>query len=592
MGEDNPKKDETRGGAREEVPDAIRDKIKELLKEGNTSQEEIAGKFKITQPMVSKIAQDLKQDDEIESQFIAQGFDTKRAKRVLNNTPGISPKMTNYIVATLEESPNYQNPQGVFGLLISFGKLNAQAATITTNRIFGQVDNVTQTNVLFPEMFQTGQPTGTPVMGYPNQPQVGGATAGFSPHPPPQQQPAAPQLTEERITEIIAKTMEKEREKDELTKLREEIMELKSGAGKQESEYIEVKEPVLNPTDGTPIKGEKGEIIMRTKRVPVALASQAEQKDPIELLKDVLALKKEVMPEEPKGPQTDPAVLELLKHLVEQSKKPDTDPETAAKLEALRIELETEKVRRELGEKQSTLEKELATEKMKAELGQSPEEQITKTIVEEGISIAKDIKKDISETKDMARKAVLSAVQNPAQGAESGQWEKVKDLSEDELKTLEKGIDAVTPLGTPPAEASPQQVPPPDYDTMNWAEIKRLASDRGIQTVGKGRTKEVVLAELKNLDAKEAPPQESPAPSEAPASEESPQEEPAEETPPEEREAPESPESLAAGSPEGPERRGDGEESAAPTQQTPPPSPPGAGAETKRETKPAVAGET
>lgn len=560
--EEKKQKEEKRGGAREEVPEAIREKIKELLKDDNMSQEKIAEKFNLTQPMVSKIAQDLKQDDEIESQFVAHGFDTKRAKRVLNNTPGISSKMTNYIVATLEESPNYQNPQGVFGLLISFGKLNAQAATITTNRIFGQVEDVTQSNVLFPAMFQQGQPGGAPASGFPNQQQMGMATTGFQPQPSPQPQPVGTPLTEERVAEIIAKTMKEEREKDELTKLREEIQELKSGAGRHESDYIEVKEPVLNPADGKTVKDSKGEIIMRTKRVPVALASQTEQKDPLDLLKGVLELKKEVLPEEPKGPQTDPAVLALLEKLVEQSKGPDTDPETAAKLKELELKLETEKVRHEVGAEKGKLETELALEKAKAELGMSPEDKMTNTLVEEGIGVVKEIKKDVTETKAMARKAILSAVQAPGQGQDGGEWEKAKELSEEELKELEKGIDAVDAGESLQSKGAPTQEQKLNYDTMNWPELKKHASDRGIQVVGRGRTKDTVIAELKELDAREAPSQEESAPAEGP-SEEAPAEAPA----------------PAAEEP-------------APTQQTPAGPQLEEGAKPKTDERPAVAGET
>ncbi|MCK5614845.1 hypothetical protein KAR91_73970 [Candidatus Pacearchaeota archaeon] len=562
MAEENEGKEEKRGGPREEVPDAIRDKIKELLKEGNMSQEDIAGKFKITQPMVSKLAQDLKQDDEIESQFKAQGFDAKRAKRILNGTPGISSKMTNYIVDTLVESPNYQNPQGVFGLLIGFGKLNQQAATVTTNRIFGHVDEVTQTNTVFSGLFQQGQPGGPTAIPNPNQQQMGMGATSFQPQPIPQPQMTGTPLTEERVAEIIGKTMKEEREKDELAELRKEVMELKLGDGKRESDYIEVKEPVLNPKDGQPIKDGKGEIIMRTKRIPVALASQAEQEDPVETLKRIMELKKEVLPEEKKGPQTDPAVVALLEKLVEQSKKPDTDPETAAKLKELEITLETEKVRREVGEEKSKLEKDLEIEKMKTELGMSPEEKITKTVIDEGLGLIKDIKKDVSETKGMARKAVLSAIQNPGPAQGDKDWEKSKDLSEEELQKLEKGIDAVATGEAQQPGAPATQEQGPDYETMNWPDIKKHANDRGLQTVGKGRTKEAVIAELKELDANQAQVPEPIVPAEAPV-----------------EEAPAGPQAPAAEEP-------------APTEQPAETQQPEGPAEPKTENKPAVAGET
>lgn len=43
-----------------------------------------------------------------------------------------------------------------------------------------------------------------------------------------------------------------------------------------------------------------------------------------------------------------------------------------------------------------------------------------------------------------------------------------------------------------------------EYDSMSFKDIKRMAKERGIKSTGKGRTREVLLQELKDYDAKNA----------------------------------------------------------------------------------------
>lgn len=56
-----------------------------------------------------------------------------------------------------------------------------------------------------------------------------------------------------------------------------------------------------------------------------------------------------------------------------------------------------------------------------------------------------------------------------------------------------------------------------DYDSMSWADLQRLAAEKGIQVVGKGVTKEKVIADLKILDTGGAVAEEEPEVEEEPA---------------------------------------------------------------------------
>ncbi|MBU2559610.1 hypothetical protein KKA03_01810, partial [archaeon] len=51
-----------------------------------------------------------------------------------------------------------------------------------------------------------------------------------------------------------------------------------------------------------------------------------------------------------------------------------------------------------------------------------------------------------------------------------------------------------------------------DYDSMSWADLQRLAAEKGIQVVGKGVTKDKVIADLKILEAGEGLEDEEPEP--------------------------------------------------------------------------------
>ncbi|MEE8403201.1 MAG: hypothetical protein V3R93_05565 [Candidatus Hydrothermarchaeaceae archaeon] len=60
----------------------------------------------------------------------------------------------------------------------------------------------------------------------------------------------------------------------------------------------------------------------------------------------------------------------------------------------------------------------------------------------------------------------------------------------------------------------------PDYGSMSWADLQKLASERGLQVVGKGVTKDKVIADLEAMDRGEVvPPPEEEKPRRRPAKE-------------------------------------------------------------------------
>lgn len=83
------------------------------------------------------------------------------------------------------------------------------------------------------------------------------------------------------------------------------------------------------------------------------------------------------------------------------------------------------------------------------------------------------------------------------------------DKELEDLKAQEAAAEA--------EEAAAEEPEGVDYDSMSWADLQRLAADKGIQVIGKGVTKEKVIADLKILDAGEAVAEEEPEPAPEPA---------------------------------------------------------------------------
>jgi chromosome segregation ATPase len=89
------------------------------------------------------------------------------------------------------------------------------------------------------------------------------------------------------------------------------------------------------------------------------------------------------------------------------------------------------------------------------------------------------------------------------------------DKELEELKAQQASAEA--------EEAAAQEPEGVDYDSMSWADLQRLAAEKGIQVVGKGVTKDKVIADLKILEsgeeltAEEPEVEEEPVPVEEPA---------------------------------------------------------------------------
>ena len=86
------------------------------------------------------------------------------------------------------------------------------------------------------------------------------------------------------------------------------------------------------------------------------------------------------------------------------------------------------------------------------------------------------------------------------------------------LENLEKELEekkapAVTKKPAPKPE-KPAEAAPPDYKSMKWSDLQKLASNRGLKVVGAGVKKDKVIADLKAMDMGEvvAPAEEKKAP--------------------------------------------------------------------------------
>jgi chromosome segregation ATPase len=106
-------------------------------------------------------------------------------------------------------------------------------------------------------------------------------------------------------------------------------------------------------------------------------------------------------------------------------------------------------------------------------------------------------KEAITATLDELKNALSSGevTQEDYDSSEADYNSQLSDIDKEleELKAQEAAAEAEEA-----AEEEPEGV---DYESLSWADLQRLAAEKGIQVVGKGVTKEKVIGDLKILDA-------------------------------------------------------------------------------------------
>lgn len=148
--------------------------------------------------------------------------------------------------------------------------------------------------------------------------------------------------------------------------------------------------------------------------------------------------------------------------------------------------------------------------------------------------VGEDLTEKVTEL-NIEKEAVTSTLEELKTALDKGElteedYENSKKEYEDRIAEIDKELEDI--------KAKEAEAPAaPDYESMSWTDLQKLASERGLQVIGKGVTKDKVIADLTAMDEGEAvePEEEAPAPPEeavAPAEEEieeEPEKEPARE---------------------------------------------------------------
>jgi len=136
--------------------------------------------------------------------------------------------------------------------------------------------------------------------------------------------------------------------------------------------------------------------------------------------------------------------------------------------------------------------------------------------------VGEDLTEKVTEL-NIEKEAVTSTLEELKTALDKGElteedYENSKKEYEDRIAEIDKELEDI--------KAKEAEAPAaPDYESMSWTDLQKLASERGLQVIGKGVTKEKVIADLTAMDKGEAvePEEEAPAPPEeavAPAEEE------------------------------------------------------------------------
>lgn len=136
--------------------------------------------------------------------------------------------------------------------------------------------------------------------------------------------------------------------------------------------------------------------------------------------------------------------------------------------------------------------------------------------------VGEDLTEKVTEL-NIEKEAVTSTLEELKTALDKGElteedYENSKKEYEDRIAEIDKELEDI--------KAKEAEAPAaPDYESMSWTDLQKLASERGLQVIGKGVTKDKVIADLTAMDKGEAvePEEEAPAPPEeavAPAEEE------------------------------------------------------------------------
>lgn len=398
------------------IPSETRERIKSLLREGDMDQRRIAEEVGVSEAMVSKIKKEVLEEENLAAQFMMRKFDPERTRKILRSTPGVSPKVADYITETLKEAPSLQTAQGVFQLLVGIAKLNHNAAAITTNRIFGNVMGE-QGAMFFGDMGvgqampaiypgpmnPAGQGQGPVTVQYP---------VGLGGFPTPTGAPSKKALTEEDVKNILSEFLKKQ-EKDKKKK-------------EEERRFTKLENMVANLINE----------IKNIKQGPSQTKATSTTRDPIEMLRDIKKLEEEFTG----GGDTITKKLDELKNTLISvaTSGSSVSPEMEERLKKLEVELAKTQARAEAQKEMSELKIQLERERATARSNLSVEDKVFQDVATTGIELLRETKKDLSDTKKLLKHLAQSLILEPS--GTSDEWDRKKDLNEEELKQLEDAI--------------------------------------------------------------------------------------------------------------------------------------------------------